>query len=146
MTTIILFKCVLIALLFYTVVRIYRARKHDPLLKIRFTGRSLAEVIAVAGLNILVLVLPYEVLGEGVTSFLSIAAIILSYYHFNRYVFLGKKIIYLREHAFRIQDVSGVWYEKGILTLNIKNQPLRVRFPLGDIKSFIEFFSGKRFR
>lgn len=138
-----LFIVILIGLAIYKAVK---AKKIDESIEFKMNRRSWIEFSFVYILNVFVLLSRPGAENEIFYILIGQVMIVLTFLHTKRYVFIGKKALYMLEHSFSIKDVRNVYYEKNVLHLSIRNTKTKVRLPVTDVEYLLERFSGKRFQ
>lgn len=140
-------KIVLLVLLSIMSSRVMHAKQLDKSLKIKLDFLSWVQVLGVIALDILVLVSSGKTETQNVMLILAgELMIMITFFVGKRITLVGKDVLFIKEHSFRITDVSNVYYEKGKLTLSIQGTPVHTRFPIFHKETFLERFSGKQFR
>ena len=140
-------KIVLLVLLSIMSSRVMHAKQLDKSLKIKLNLSSWIQIILVIVLDIFVLVSSGKT--ETQTLILIIVGemmIVVTFFVGKRITLVGKDVLFIKEHSFRVTDITNVSYEKGKLTLSIQGTPVHTRFPIFHKETFLERFSGKQFR
>lgn len=143
----IIVKIVILVLLSIISSRIMQARQLDKSIKFKLDFVSWIRLIVVLGLNIFILVSTSETEAQFLALIIGGEVMIVITFFFNkRIMFVGKDVLFFKEHSFKISDITNVYYEKGKMTLSIQGTPVHTRFPVFHKDHFLERFSGKQFR
>ena len=137
-------KVLLVIIYLIAYMKISKARKMDPEMQIVFYTRSKVEVVVITLMNVLVFFVPMKDASSNYLLILGQVMLVMTYYHFNRYVLFGRKNAYLLEHHFRLTDLKSFTYSHGVMKVVIKGKGLKVRFPIGNMKLLEERLQGKR--
>lgn len=139
-------KVVLVILIGLAMYKAARAKKADPTIAFKMNKRSWVEFLVIVVLDIFILIsfpsnekqMPYVFFGQ--------LMIVLTFLNTKRYVFAGKKYLYMMEHVFNEKDVRNMYYKKGVLHLKIRNQSTKVRLPITNVDYLLERFAGKKYQ
>ncbi|QIK69861.1 hypothetical protein G7062_05945 [Erysipelothrix sp. HDW6C] len=143
---VIIAKLVIAVLYGFEFMRYNRAKRLDNTIKVKFDIRSWIEVIVVGGLNIGLMVYPNVEQNVVFLTFYAFVMLAVTFFHTRRLVVIGKKVIFILEHSFKLTDLSRVTYEKGVMKFLIKGQAFKLRLPLGDMEYVMQRLSGKYYK
>lgn len=139
-------KIVLVIIIGMSVFKAARAKQADPTIAFKMNFRSWLEFSLLLILNVFVLISRTGSKYEIYYTFLGQLTIVLMFIHTKRYIFAGKKYLYMLEHVFDEKEVRDMYYKNGVLHLKIRKTATKVRLPITDVEYLLERFSGKKYQ
>lgn len=139
-------KIVILVLMGLAAFKASRAKQLDSTIEFKLNLRSWLELLVIVGLNIFVLISRPGSENEILYIFLGQLMIILTFLHTKRYVFAGKKYLYMIENVFDEKEIRNMNYTNGVLHLKIRKTATKVRLPITDVEYLLERFSGKKYQ
>lgn len=126
----ILLKVCTFAIYYYDFSKTRSLLKQDRTIKRELYWYQKLEVYFFNALVIVSLFIPTEVKTETIATLLQLISLVLVYLHLNRWFFVSKKSVILRDEIIRTSQIRNVKYEKHTLSFRANSKNYKVRFPL----------------
>lgn len=128
----------------YTYLKYKSAKGLDPTLKFVLKGRSMVEFYLMLVVNVLFMFTSHKAETAGFYVFVGAILFLITYFHLERILAVGRKVLFTRMLAFDIRQIKKRTYQRGKFTFYIQDGKVDVRLPVADMTVVMQMLSGRR--
>ncbi len=116
------------------------ARRGDPTLALRLDLISMIEMSIVLTFIFVLIMGKSDPSYEIIFLILLVIHSVISYFHFRRYVFIGKKKVILGYRTYSLKEIRSASTSKYALHYRVKDRVYRILFPIHHKQKLVEDF------
>ena len=135
-----LVKVTLFSICLRTLILFIIARRDDPTLALRLDLISMIEMALVLTFVFVLIMGKSDPSYEIIFLILLVIHSVISYFHFRRYVFVGKRRVVLGYRTYSLKEIKSASTSKYALHYRVKDRVYRILFPIHHKQKLVEDF------